>query len=165
MESGSAGGAQTREGLRAPASQRAAPGAPGGGAREPQGRRRRADGRREAPGGSRRHPRARLPSLLRPPSPPGSRLPFSLRPPCPEGRRAPPLPLGRSARPPVPQRPWRGLPTRGRLGVGGSFSWRRWGLASSRQRQAASLQEKNWLPLTAEPVERAGARKGVSSPP
>lgn len=101
--------------------------APGGGAREPRaqeeegGRLLGGPGKERAAGGI---PNPLLPSLppsLRPPSPRVSRLPFFLRLSCPEERRAPPLILGRSARPlpglPFPPRllPGAGgLATRGR---------------------------------------------------
>lgn len=52
----------------------------------------------------------------------------------------------------------------GGLRVPGFFSWRRQGLASCPERWPPFPKGKNWLPLTAEPVWRAGARKGVSSP-
>lgn len=168
-------------------------GAPGGRAAGPPVRARRGPGLPESPlgapgrgggrtgagtpregAGRRRHPRARRPPLpsppLRPPSPPISRLPLSLRPPCPEAGRAPPLPLGRAAGllpaavPAAARGAGRGFRREGGRGVRGSFSWRRRGSAGFPQRQPPSPIGKNWLPLTVEPVVRAGASKGVSSP-
>lgn len=164
-------GGRTRErGCGPPIPSAPWPGAPGAGAGSHRAGR-RANGRRAAPGRSR--PPAASPSplpSLRPPSPPISRLPLSLRPPCPEARRAPPLPLGRAAGllpaavPAAARGDGRGFRRGGGHGVRGSFSWRRWSLASCPQRRPPSPKGKNWLPRTVEPVVRAGASKGVPSP-
>lgn len=127
---------------------------PGGGGRPAAGRPRDRAGIPEpgSPPCARRH-------LLLSPS-------FSLRPPCPEERRAPPLPLGRSAGappgPPFPPRPRR---RRGQSSGSGLLLLEALGLSWLRAEAAALPQGKNWLLLSAEPAGRAGARKGVSSLP
>lgn len=141
----------------------------------PGGRGRTAAGPPRLGAGCRRHPQP-APSLLPSLPPPAltSRLSPSFFPP-------PSVPRGKACSSPSPGALYP-APSRavvpaaapawamgvfrcgGGLRVPGFFSWRRQGLASCPERWPPFPKGKNWLPLTAEPVWRAGARKGVSSP-